>query len=82
MPTYEYACDKCGHKYEKFQSMSSDPDTLCPRCEGPVKRLIGTGAGVIFKGSGFYQTDYKTPSKPASECSTCPDCPSCPASKE
>lgn len=82
MPTYDYACEKCGHRYEKFQPMSSEPDSVCPECGGTVKRLIGTGAGVIFKGSGFYQTDYKKPSKPASECSTCPDCPSCPASKE
>ena len=82
MPTYEYACEKCGHRYEKFQQMSEEPDTVCPKCGEQVKRLIGSGAGVIFKGSGFYQTDYKKPSKPSSECSTCPDCPSCPASKD
>lgn len=82
MPTYEYACEKCGHRYEKFQQMTAEPDTVCPECGGEVRRLIGTGAGLIFKGSGFYQTDYKKPSKPASECSACSDCPSCPALKK
>jgi len=80
MPTYEYVCDACGMKYEKFQNMSADPDTECPECGGKVRRLIGTGAGLIFKGSGFYETDYKKPS--ASECSTCPSCPTCPASED
>lgn len=82
MPTYDYSCDKCGHSYEKFQAMSSEPDTTCPECGGEVRRLIGSGAGVIFKGSGFYQTDYKKSQKPSSECSTCPTCPTCPAAKE
>lgn len=82
MPTYEYACEKCGHRYEKFQQMTAEPDAVCPECGEKVRRLIGTGAGLIFKGSGFYQTDYKKPTKPASECSACSDCPSCPASKE
>ncbi len=82
MPTYEYMCEKCAHRYEKFQSMSAESDTQCPECGGPVKRLIGAGAGLIFKGNGFYQTDYKKPAKPSSECSTCPTCPTCPAAKE
>ncbi|MEO0588150.1 MAG: zinc ribbon domain-containing protein [Planctomycetota bacterium] len=61
MPTYEYVCDACGHEFEEFQSMSAKPLRKCPAC-GKVKlrRLIGTGAGVIFKGSGFYETDYRS----------------------
>lgn len=82
MPTYDYQCGACGHTYEKFQSMTAEPDTLCPRCGGDVRRLIGAGAGVMFKGEGFYQTDYKKPSKPSSECSSCCDSSSCPAAKE
>lgn len=60
MPTYEYHCDACGHDFENFQSMSSAPLRKCPKCgKNKVKRLIGTGAGLIFKGSGFYITDYR-----------------------
>jgi putative FmdB family regulatory protein len=60
MPTYDYECSACGHAFEHFQSMSSKPLRKCPACGRPrLKRLIGTGAGVIFKGSGFYETDYK-----------------------
>lgn len=59
MPTYEYKCKKCSHRFEIFQSMKDDPLTVCPVCKGEIKRLIGAGAGPIFKGSGFYQTDYK-----------------------
>lgn len=59
MPTYEYACPKCG-VFEKFQSMKDDPLPKCPTCRSKIKRLIGTGAGIIFKGSGFYQTDYRS----------------------
>ena len=59
MPTYDYKCEKCGHKFEEFQSITDEPLKKCPECEGQVKRLIGTGAGIIFKGNGFYQTDYK-----------------------
>jgi putative FmdB family regulatory protein len=60
MPTYEYACPKCGHQFEVFQSMKDEPLTKCPACKKTgVKRLLGTGAGLIFKGSGFYITDYK-----------------------
>ena len=63
MPTYEYECPKCGHRFEKFQSMSDPPVKTCPECGGrKVKRLIGTGAGLIFKGSGFYKTDYRSDS--------------------
>src|SRR5213592_93586 len=60
MPTYEYKCSACGHAFEQFQSMSAPPVKKCPQCgKSKVKRLIGTGAGLIFKGSGFYITDYR-----------------------
>ena len=62
MPTYEYACGSCGHTFEKFQSITEKPARKCPQCGRPVKRLIGSGAGFIFKGSGFYQTDYRSKS--------------------
>jgi putative FmdB family regulatory protein len=70
MPTYEYFCTKCGQNFEAFQSMRDKPFRECPKelCRlpkwghGKVKRLLGTGAGVIFKGSGFYSTDYRSPS--------------------
>jgi putative FmdB family regulatory protein len=61
MPTYEYACPKCGHEFEQFQSMLDEPLKKCPQCKKTgVKRLVGGGAGLIFKGTGFYITDYKT----------------------
>ena len=60
MPTYEYACSKCGHHFEKFQSMRDEPLRKCPKCsKAALKRLVGGGAGLIFKGSGFYITDYR-----------------------
>jgi putative FmdB family regulatory protein len=60
MPTYDYKCDACGHTFELFQSIKADPMKRCPACgKNKVKRLIGTGAGLIFKGSGFYITDYR-----------------------
>ena len=60
MPTYEYLCPKCGHAFELFQSMRDEPLKKCPKCKKTgVKRLVGGGAGLIFKGSGFYITDYK-----------------------
>jgi len=64
MPTYDYKCQKCGHQYEVFQSMKDERLTDCPleECDGQVKRLLGTGAGIIFKGSGFYETDYRSAS--------------------
>ncbi|MGH7724506.1 MAG: FmdB family zinc ribbon protein [Candidatus Eiseniibacteriota bacterium] len=62
MPTYDYECSKCGHRFEEFQSMKDKPLTKCPKCGGKVKRLIGTGAGFLFKGSGFYITDYRSSS--------------------
>jgi putative FmdB family regulatory protein len=61
MPTYEYECSACGHGFEKFQLITDKPVRRCPKCRRlKVRRLIGTGAGVIFKGSGFYQTDYRS----------------------
>lgn len=63
MPTYEYKCDNCGHFFEKFQMMSANPLKKCPQCgKMKLKRLIGTGSGIIFKGSGFYETDYRSDS--------------------
>ena len=61
MPTYDYQCEKCGHRFERFQKMSDSPLKTCPECGGQVQRLIGTGAAVIFKGSGFHATDYPKP---------------------
>jgi putative FmdB family regulatory protein len=62
MPTYEYECAKCGHAFERFQSMTDAPLKRCPKCRGKLRRLLGTGAGILFKGSGFYQTDYRSKS--------------------
>jgi putative FmdB family regulatory protein len=62
MPTYEYECRHCGHAFEAFQSMTDKPLRKCPECGGHVRRLIGAGAGVIFKGSGFHATDYRSTS--------------------
>ena len=59
MPTYEYKCLECKHSFEVFQPMNAEAIKICPNCGGEVKRLIGSGAGTIFKGSGFYHTDYK-----------------------
>jgi len=59
MPTYDYKCLACGKSFEAFQKMSEAVLKECPDCKGEVKRLIGSGSGLIFKGSGFYQTDYK-----------------------
>jgi putative FmdB family regulatory protein len=59
MPTYEYRCLECGHQFEAFQSMQEDPIKVCPECGKRVERLISGGSGLIFKGSGFYITDYQ-----------------------
>ena len=61
MPTYDYVCDGCGHRFEEFQSFSADPLKVCPSCkEEKLRRLFGTGAAILFKGSGFYETDYRS----------------------
>ena len=61
MPTYDYICDSCGCSFERFQSITAKSLRLCPKCgKRKLKRLIGAGTGVIFKGSGFYQTDYRS----------------------
>ena len=63
MPTYEYACDACDHQFEEFQSITAEPLKKCPECgKTRLRRLFGTGAAIIFKGSGFYQTDYRSDS--------------------
>jgi putative FmdB family regulatory protein len=67
VPTYEYECVRCGHRFELFQTMSEKPRKRCPKCRGKVRRLLGTGAGIIFKGSGFYATDYRKPEKPQAD---------------
>lgn len=60
MPTYEYECTNCGHEFERFQSMTEPPVKRCPECRHKVKKLLSGGAGIIFKGSGFYETDYRS----------------------
>ena len=60
MPTYEYECKKCNRIFEVFQNITAQPLQKCPKCKGKIRRLIGRGSGIIFKGSGFYQTDYRS----------------------
>ena len=63
MPTYDYVCDACGHTFELFQSMTDSVKRTCPQCKKrKLRRLIGTGGAIMFKGSGFYQTDYRSES--------------------
>ncbi len=63
MPTYEYVCDECGHNFDELQSFSDEPLKKCPKCgKKKLRRLFGTGAAVLFKGSGFYETDYRSES--------------------
>lgn len=63
MPTYDYQCDACNHKFELFQSITAEPERKCPQCKKlKLRRLFGTGAAVMFKGSGFYTTDYRSDS--------------------
>jgi putative FmdB family regulatory protein len=74
MPTYEYRCGACGHEFEEFQSITANPLKKCPSCAKlKLQRLIGTGGGIIFRGSGFYETDYRSESyKKAAEAETKP----------
>lgn len=78
MPTYEYECVNCNKVFEIFQKITDEPLKKCPKCNKKISRLIGGGSGVIFKGSGFYATDYRK-AGPASSCSTdkkgCSGCP-------
>jgi len=63
MPTYEYTCESCGYEFEQFQSITAKPIRKCPKCgRASARRLIGVGAGIIFKGPGFYATDYRSES--------------------
>jgi len=63
MPTYEYVCDACQHQFELFQSITAEPEKQCPECgKNKLRRLIGPGAAIVFKGSGFYKTDYRSES--------------------
>jgi putative FmdB family regulatory protein len=76
MPTYEYECDACGHTFEEFQSMSDAALRKCPKCKKmKLQRLIGSGAGIIFKGSGFYETDYKRAAQPKPAAESAPAAP-------
>ncbi len=82
MPTYEYECRECHCTFEQFQQMSDEPVKVCPKCGGTVRRLIGGGTGIIFKGSGFYITDSKkSGSASTSAKSSSQKCETCAASK-
>jgi len=67
MPTYEYECDSCGHRFDKFQNMTEPPLKRCPKCRHKVRRLFSSGGGLIFKGKGFYITDYRSESYKTSQ---------------
>ena len=87
MPTYEYECLSCKHKFEILQSITAKPKTKCPKCGKKLKKLISSTGGFIFKGTGFYATDYKKSNKPAASVppATCPKahngCAGCPGQK-
>lgn len=72
MPTYEYGCTNCGHNFEIFQNINAQPLNKCPKCAKEIKRLIGSGSGIIFKGSGFYATDYRKKSSAKNPAPACP----------
>ncbi len=84
MPNYDYECAGCGHRFELFQNITAHTVAECPKCAASAKRLIGSGAGIIFKGSGFYETDYKKKEKKEDKPPVCPSadkgCAGCPAS--
>ncbi|MBN1809664.1 MAG: zinc ribbon domain-containing protein [Planctomycetes bacterium] len=85
MPTYDYECSACGHSFEKFQSIKDPRIRKCPSCGRlKLRRLVGTGGAVLFKGSGFYQTDYKKSSRPdpAPACDKCDKSSNCPVSNK
>lgn len=73
MPNYDYRCEKCDNVFEVFHKMTENPEVKCPECGSNAKRMLGSGAGIIFKGSGFYKTDYcnTKSSSDSSKCSSC-----------
>lgn len=75
MPTYEYECRKCGHNFEAFQKITDSYLDKCPKCGGKIKRLIKSGAGLIFKGPGFYATDYRKKHAGDTDKAATPACP-------
>ena len=77
MPTYDYKCMGCGDGFEHFQTMTSDPLGTCTKCGGDLKRLIGAGLGPIFRGTGFYETDYKNRGAEKSVCPAGGDASKC-----
>jgi len=82
MPHYDYICQACGDATEVFQSMKDEALSTCDKCGGRLKRLIGGGAGIIFKGTGFYKTDYRNePAKCENKSAENPACASCPATE-
>ncbi len=76
MPTYDYACDSCGHSFEAFQKMSDEPLRDCPECGKAVRRVLTGGLGISFKGSGFYVNDSSSGKKAATPAGSGPSCPS------
>lgn len=85
MPTYDYECSKCKNIFEVFQRMSDKPVSKCPKCGGRSERHIAAGSGVIFKGTGFYETDYKRKPSPKDNTSSCGGsdaCKGCPKSSK
>ena len=87
MPTYEYECEKCKEHFDLFQKMTDEPLKKCPKCKGKVNRLIGSGGGIIFRGSGFYANDYKKRERVNEERKSCPaagsdSCVDCPKNKD
>ena len=78
MPTYDYECNKCGEVFEMFHAMSANPEVHCEKCGGDARKKVGGGSGLIFKGSGFYVTDYKKSS--GNKGCSCPNSGSCPSS--
>jgi putative FmdB family regulatory protein len=75
MPTYEYECKHCSYKFEVFQKITDKPLDNCPKCKNKLRRLIGSGSGIIFKGTGFYATDYRKKTPPARDNKQDKTCP-------
>jgi putative FmdB family regulatory protein len=83
MPTYDYSCDACDHNFEVFESIMAEPQSKCPKCKKKkLRRLFGAGAGLVFKGSGFYQTDYRSESYKKSAAADKPASDSAPSSSD